>query len=158
MQHFGRFIRGKGGMDEAIYRKHKDALIRYATVLIGPSDAEDVVSTVIARVYKNRRTLSDLDEPRPYLMKSILHEVIDRCRRTPSVPLIDQAMQPRESRPDVFEAVLDLPVQQRAAIYLTYWIGMTSEEAASHMGCRPATVRRYLHLARRKLEEVVDRV
>jgi RNA polymerase sigma-70 factor (ECF subfamily) len=145
-------------MDEAIYREHKGALIRYATVLIGPSDAEDVVSSVIARVYKNRQTLSDLDEPRPYLMKSILHEVIDRSRRAPSLPLFDQAIEPRDSRPDVFDAVLELPVTQRAAIYLTYWIGMTSDEAASHMGCRPATVRRYLHLGRKKLEEVVDRV
>lgn len=158
MQHFRGFVRVRGGMDEAIYRELKDALIRYATVLIGPSDAEDVVSSVIARVYKNRGTLSDLVAPRPYLMKSVLHEVIDRRRRVQSVPLVDVALRPVESRMDVLEAVLELPVQQRAAIYLTYWLGMTSDEAASHMGCRPATVRRYLHLGRKKLEEVVDRV
>ncbi len=145
-------------MDEAIYKEHRGALIRYATVLAGPSDAEDIVSSVIARIYKSRRTLSDLDQPRTYLMKSVLNEVIDRSRRAPTLPLVDQAIEPIDARPDVLAAVIDLPVQQRAAIYLTYWIGMTSDEAADAMGCRPATVRRYLHVARRKLEEVVERV
>jgi RNA polymerase sigma factor (sigma-70 family) len=145
-------------MDEAIYRDHSTALIRYATVLVGPSDAEDVVSTVIARVYKSGRSLSDLDAPKPYLMKGVLHEVIDRRKRVAPLPLIDQALNAPESRPDVFEAVAKLPVQQRAAVYLTYWIGMTSEETAETMGCRPATVRRYLHLARKRLGRVVDRV
>lgn len=145
-------------MDEAIYREHRDALVRYATVLAGPSNAEDVVSTVVARIYKSRRTLDDLDDPKPYLMKAVLNEAIDRGRRRATLPLIDQAIAPTQARPDVFDAVLDLPIQQRAAVYWTYWIGLTSEEAGLQMGCRPATVRRYLHLARKKLEGVVDRV
>ncbi|KAA3636543.1 MAG: sigma-70 family RNA polymerase sigma factor [Armatimonadetes bacterium] len=145
-------------MDEAIYREHRDALVRYATVLTGPSNAEDIVSTVIARIYKSHRTLSSLDDPKPYLMKSVLNEAIDSRRRKQTLPLVDQAIEPREVRPDVFEAVIGLPVQQRAAVYLTYWIGMTSDEAATQMGCRPATVRRYLHLAKKKLEGVVDHV
>lgn len=144
-------------MDEAIYREHKDALIRYATILAGPSNAEDLVSSVVARLYSSKRTLADLEEPRPYLMKSILHAAMDGRRRKPTLPLIDQGIEPVESRPDVLEAVLALPVRQRAAVYLTYWVGMTSEDVASDMGCGAATVRRYLHLARNKLGEVVDR-
>lgn len=142
-------------MDEAIYRQHKHDLIRYATILVGPSDAEDVLSTVIARVYKSRRTLSDIDEPRPYLMKAVFHESLDRKKRKQSLPLVDQAIEPTKSRPEVFDAVMELPVQQRAVVYLTYWVGMTSDEAARHMGCQPATARRYLHLARKKLEAVL---
>ena len=144
-------------MDEAIYRQHKHDLIRYATVLVGPSDAEDVLSTVIAKVYRSRRTLGDLDSPRPYLMKAVFHESLDRKkkRQKQDVPLIDQAIEPVKSRPEVLEAVKGLPLQQRAAIYLTYWIGMTSDEAAQLMGCKPATARRYLHLARKKLEAVL---
>lgn len=145
-----------GGMDETIYRELKSDLIRYATVLVGPSDAEDVLSTVIARVYRSRRTLADLESPRPYLMKSVFHEAMDRRKQKRILPLVDQAVEPAAARPDVFDAVVGLPVQQRAAIYLSYWVGMNSDEAAQHMGCRPATVRRYLHLARRKLEAVLD--
>ncbi len=147
-----------GGMDDAIYREHKDALIRYATVLAGPSNAEDIVSTVVARIYRSNRTLSDLENPKPYLMRAVLNAAIDRKRQGETLPLVDQAIEPSSSRPDVFEAVLSLPIQQRAAVYWTYWVGLTSEETARQMGCRPATVRRYLYLARRRLEEVVDRV
>ncbi len=143
-------------MDETIYRELKGDLIRYATVLVGPSDAEDVLSTVIARVYRSGRTLSDLEAPRPYLMKSVFHEAMDRKRQRRMLPLVDQAVEPADARPDVFDAVVGLPIQQRAAIYLSYWVGMTSDEAARYMGCRPATVRRYLHLAKRKLEGVLD--
>lgn len=142
-------------MDEAIFGQHKHDLIRYATVLVGPSDAEDVLSTVIARVYKSRRTLSDLAEPRPYLMKAVFHESLDRKKRKQALPLVDQAIAPVKSQPEVLEAVMELPFQQRAVVYLTYWMGMTSDEAARFMGCQPSTARRYLHLARRKLEAVL---
>lgn len=145
-------------MDEAIYREHKDALVRYASVLAGPSNADDIVSTVVTRIYRKHRTLSDLDDPKPYLMRSVLNEAIDRKRRGDELPLKDQPIERAESRPDVLGAVMDLPIQQRAAIYWTYWIGMSSDEAADQMGCRPGTVRRYLHLARKKLEGVVDHV
>ncbi len=143
-------------MDEAIYRENKTDLIRYATVLVGPSDAEDVVSKVITRIYKSQRTLSDLREPRPYLMKAVFHEAMDRKKAKRTLPLIDQAVEAKTSRPEVLEAVLELPVQQRSAIYLSYWCGMTSEEAGTLMGCRPATVRRYVHLATKKLTGVLD--
>ncbi len=143
-------------MDETIYRELKGDLIRYATILVGPSDAEDVLSTVIARLYRSRRTLTDLESPRPYLMKAVFNEAMDRRRRKQMLPLVDQAIEPATARPDVLAAVVDLPLQQRAAIYLSYWVGMTSDEAARHMGCRPATVRRYLHLAKGKLEGVLD--
>lgn len=142
-------------MDEAIYRQSKHDLIRYATILVGPSDAEDVLSTVIARVYESRRRLSDLDEPRPYLMKAVFHESLDRKKRKQALPLVDQAIEPTRSRPEVLEAVMELPLQQRAAVYLTYWVGMTSDDAAKHMGCKPATARRYLYLGRKKLEAVL---
>jgi DNA-directed RNA polymerase specialized sigma24 family protein len=37
-----------------------------------------------------------------------------------------------------------------------YWEGHSPTEAAALMGTKPGTVRRYLHLARRKLEEALD--
>lgn len=116
------------------------------------------MSTVIARVYRSRRTLSDLDSPRPYLMKAVFHESLDRKKKPQKrdLPLMDQAIEPVKSRPEVLEAVAALPIRQRAAIFLSYWMGMNSDEAAELMGCRPATVRRYVHIAKKKLEAVLD--
>lgn len=64
--------------DETIYTKHKDDLIRYATALVGPSDAEDVLSTVVLRVLE-RRSLSDLDDARAYLFRAEPESMTPRC-------------------------------------------------------------------------------
>jgi len=145
-----------GVTDEEIYVKYRDELIRYAAVLVGPSDAEDVLSSVVMRALKSGRSLADLNEPRPYLMKAVLHESLNRKKRRRTEDLGDYAVEAKQSQPEVLKAVIDLPTRQRAAIYLSYWGGMNSNEVAEIMGCRPATVRRYVHLAKRKLEAVLS--
>ncbi|MGC2240541.1 MAG: sigma factor, partial [Acidimicrobiia bacterium] len=63
-----------GGVDdEAVWNKYREELIRYASMLVGPADAEDLLSSVVLRVLSRRR-LSDLDDPRSYLYKSVTNE------------------------------------------------------------------------------------
>ncbi len=142
--------------DEEIYLKHRDGLMRYATALVGPDGASDVVSTVVTKLFGSGKTLMDLREPRVYLMRAVLNESLryrDKQWRNPPTGF---AVQSIESRPEVMDAVVGLPPKQRAAIYLVYWADLPSHEAAALMGCRPATVRRYLHLAKRKLKEALN--
>lgn len=143
--------------DESIFRKNQDDLIRYATVLVGPTRAEDVVSTVVLRILARKR-LQDLDEPRAYLFRAVLNESKTRLsRRRTHLSISEVGMVPADDpEPDVFQAVLELPVQQRAATYLVYWVGMTVVETADLMGIRPGTVKRYLYLARRTLKGVLN--
>lgn len=61
-----------------------------------------------------------------------------------------------QSVDDVIEVIEALPAQQRAAAFLVFYEEYTPSEAAALMGCRPATVRRYVHLARAKLRESLD--
>lgn len=72
--------------DAEIYEKHAGDLVRYATVLVGPDQAPDVVSTVVLRVLK-RRNLSDLDNPRAYLFRSVLNESRSWARKRKSESL-----------------------------------------------------------------------
>ncbi len=146
----------RGVTDEEIYLKYRDELIRYASILAGPSNAEDVLSSVVTRLYRSRRTLNQIESPRPYLMKAVLNEALNRRTRNVHAEVGEIAVEPVRSDPEVLDAVMDLPTQQRAATYLTYWCGMNSDEVGDLMGCRPATVRRYLHLAKKKLAEVLD--
>ncbi len=140
--------------DSAIWNKHRDELIRYATMLVGPSDAEDLVSTVVVRIL-HRQGLSDLDDARSYLYRSVLNEArsLVRRRRRRRVPQGFDA-QPVELDPEVLAAVLQLPERQRAAVYLTYWRDLPIAEVAQLMGCRPGSIKRYLHIARNRLREV----
>ncbi|MEX1125835.1 MAG: sigma-70 family RNA polymerase sigma factor [Acidimicrobiia bacterium] len=137
--------------DETIYTKHKDDLIRYATALVGPADAEDVLSTVVLRVLE-RRSLSDLDDARAYLFRAVLNEAHGRARRKKPVLPRDEPSWIPERDHEVVAALRRLPPRQRAAVYLVYWEDRSIEETARTMGASPGTVKRYLHLARRRLK------
>ncbi len=142
--------------DDSVYRKHREDLLRYASALVGPHRAEDVFSAVVLRVLA-RGGFERLNEPRPYLFRAVLNESRNTLRRdrrsSPEVELAEDAGTAPD--PAVLDAVLGLPPRQRAAVYLVYWQGETVSDAALLMRCRPGTVKRYLHLARRRLKEVL---
>lgn len=142
--------------DDAIWRKHKEELVRYATTLVGASDAEDVLSSVVTRVLRRRR-LAELDDARSYLFRAVLNEARSVRRRSGRLVFLPEPeiLLP-EVRPDVVDAVAALSERQRAAVYLVYWRDLPIGEVAELMGCRPGTVKRYLHLARNRLAEVLD--
>ncbi len=155
VQPFGVVARGSGVEipDGEIYTKHNEDLIRYATAIVCPNDAEDVVATVVLRVLQRRR-LSDLDEPRPYLFRAVLNEarglLRNRVRPSGTAGLVEAAVGVDR---DVLDAVLRLPVRQRAVVYLVYWEGHTVKDASQLLLIAPGTAKRYLHLARRRLRK-----
>lgn len=145
--------------DEEIYSRHRQELMRFARILVGPDQAGDVLSSVIVRIL-SKRHLSDLNDPRPYLYRAVLNEA-HSFHRTQShlnglVPESIPSNPAPPTDPQVLEAVAALPPRQRAAVYLVYWEGCTPTEAAGLMHARPGTVRRYLHLARQHLRGVLD--
>jgi RNA polymerase sigma factor (sigma-70 family) len=141
-----------------IYNSLNGELVRYASALVGPDDGPDLLSVVITRIL-SKRHLSDLANPRTYLFKAIGNEAKPHKRRHARRQVVrldaPDALAPVDLN-TTLDAVMDLPVQQRAATYLVYWLGYTATDAAEAMGCRPGTVRRYLHLARTKLKGVLD--
>jgi RNA polymerase sigma-70 factor (ECF subfamily) len=143
--------------DAEVYESVKDDLIRYATALVGPDAAADVVSAVILRVLA-KRSLTELRDPRPYLFRAVLNEARSLGRRSNRLlPVIDTAAMEDAPNllPEVTGAVLSLPVRQRAATFLVYWAGCSTREAAELMGVGQGTVKRYLSLARNSLREVL---
>ena len=145
------------GMDgnAEVYSKYRDELLRYATVLVGASNAEDVVSAVVLRSIR-RGSLADLEFPRAYLLKAVLNEARGRARRRTDLPLVAEGVSdtPVELL-DVADAVARLPVRQRAAVFLFYWETLSVVEVAELMGVGAGTVKRYLHLARKTLKGVL---
>lgn len=149
--------RDSGVDDAAIWRKHKEELIRYATILVGADHSEDVLSTVVERILRRHGSLSHLDDARPYLFRAVLNESRGRIRRRRAIPWESEFVEDHIGfRPDVAAAVGSLPERQRAAVYLTYWRDLPVSEVANLMGCRPGTVKRYLHLSRDRLKEVLE--
>ena len=144
--------------DRDVYEAVAPALVRFATALVGPSDAADVVSTVVVRVLA-KRPLSSIEKPEAYLMQAVMNEVRQlhrgRTRQRAAVVRVGPGPDARDTaevaRTDLTDAVMALPPQQRAAAYLVYWCDYSAAEAARLMGWSDGTVRRYLHLVRNRL-------
>lgn len=157
VQHFATVVRVTDvNGDAEVYLKHRDELTRFARVLVGRADAQDVVSTVVIRLLASGRSLDGLDDPRSYLMRSVLNESRSLMRRRSPDVEPERVHVDKPSDGYVVAAVAGLPPRQRAVTFLAYWEEMTSAEIAELLGMRAANVRRYLHLARRKLRGVLD--
>lgn len=159
VQPFWGLVRGSDMRvsDSQIYEGLKDDLVHYATALVGPDSAVDVVSTVVVRVL-SRGSLTDLEEPRAYLFRAVLNESRSTARRTRrelSGSITEAVYDEPNIHPEVIVAVLGLPVRQRAATYLVYWAGHTMAETADLMGVGEGTVKRYLSLAKNNLKGVL---
>lgn len=144
--------------DAEIYESNRSDLVNYATVLVGASEAEDIVSTVVVRVLAVR-SLTDLDDARAYLFRAVLNESRTRLKRirTARRRLVGAGPAfPPERDHEILRAVMSLPARQRAATYLFYWADLSVDESARLMGVGSGTVKRYLYLAREKLKGVIN--
>jgi len=146
--------------DAEIYEEVRSDLVRFASSLVGPVDAQDVVSTVVTRILA-RGGLSRLRDPRVYMMRGVRNE----CRTVHRRRQRDRGRRRRQSTQDaqtstvdsdLIELVRTLPEQQRTATFLVYWAGFTPSEASRILRVRPSTLRRYLFLARNTIREALN--
>jgi RNA polymerase sigma factor (sigma-70 family) len=139
--------------DAEVYADHAVALVRFATVLVGPVDAQDVVSSAVLRSLGSPGW-SQVQNRRGYLHQAVANEArnlyrSDGRRRNGEVKMSgQQVISLPEFRPDIHRAVERLSVRQRAVVYLTYWEDMTNQMTADYLGISAGSVRR--HLARAK--------
>lgn len=147
--------------DAEFYEKYSGELVKFATGLVGPDNAADVVAETFVKVLSSR-SWPEVDEQRAYLYRAVLNEVRMRHRSTmrrrarEMRAAATEATFDPEVRPEVLEAMGVLSTRQRAAVILTYWEDLTPEEVAGRLGVSEGTVRRHLARGRAKLREVLD--
>jgi len=147
--------------NEEIYRKYADDLVRFATGLVGPFDASDVVTDACLRTFGSP-SWRDVTNHRAYLYRSVLNQARSHHRSTLRRRLREQraavadVTDPVEVDVDVLAAVDKLSVQQRASVVLTYWEDLTTSEVALRLGVSEGSVKRHLARARSKLKELLD--
>lgn len=152
-------ITATGVMDnEQVYRAYAVELTRYATGLVGPFDAADVVTDACLKAFSSRKW-SEVSNRRAYLYRTVLSVATDHHRSTLSRRLRElktagpESTLPHEVDVDVLNAVERLSMQQRAAVLLTYWADLPVEAVATQMGVSTGAVKRHLARARKHLEE-----
>ena len=147
--------------DEEIYRKYADDLVRFATGLVGPFDAQDVVTDACLRSFR-ATAWPEVHNHRAYLYRSVLNHARSHHRSTLRRRIREMKVAspgvswPYEVDLDVLAAVDRLSVQQRAAVVLTYWEDLTVAEVALRLHISEGAVRRHLARARARLRKFLD--
>ncbi|MEU4695106.1 SigE family RNA polymerase sigma factor [Actinoplanes sp. NPDC023714] len=130
-------------------------LLRYATVLAcDPHLGEDIVQEVLARAQSRWDRIAATDVPEAYVKRMIINELASWRRRRAArvVPLshdaLDAVAHPSGDaqselgeRDAMIRRIARLPVRQRIVIALRFYEGLSDQEIADLLGCRPATVR-----------------
>ena len=139
---------------DELYRKHAEGLTRYATVLVGPDRAPDVVADAVVGVLRRGR-LSDIENARAYLYRAVHNAAIATTRRTraerqreQAAVLADVVSSTQEVDLDVLQAVAALSPRQRSVTWLTYWEDMRPGQVADVLGISEGSVKRHLARAR----------
>ena len=148
---------------EDAYRRHSVALIRYATVIVGPDDAPDVVIDAMVRVFAPNRDVSSVTNLRAFLFRAVHHSAVDhqrsgarRRRRETAFHSVRNDVTVDATAADARAVLAMLSDQQRAVVFLTYWADQSPADVAEVLDVSQGTVRKQLARAWARLREVLD--
>jgi len=149
--------------DVDVYRQHAAELTRYATVLVGPDDAPDVVADAVLAAISTA-SWRDVANRRAYLYRAVLNGAAShrrstarRHRRETVVAMrAPDVSEPSELGVDAHRTLATLSAQQRAVVFLTYWEDQSPAQIAALLGVADGTVRKQLARARDQLRRILD--
>lgn len=142
------------------YDRHAQELTRFATGLVGSSDAQDVVADAMARLMVSR-VWGEATNQRALMFRAVLYEarMFHRARKRRLFREARASVRGTygmpEVEPEVAAAVAGLSPRQRAVVFLTYWDDLDARTVADLLGVSEGTVRRHLGRARERLREVL---
>jgi RNA polymerase sigma-70 factor (ECF subfamily) len=155
-----------------LYQRHRAGVYATALRVLGrPADAEDVTQEVFVRYWRNpERFNPERGELGPYLRLMARSRALDLLRHEqadgraqdrlkavsprdeiPHAERPSDAVETQETRQQLKECLRRLPVEQREALVLAYWGGLTAREVASAAGVPFGTARSRMRLGLEKL-------
>jgi RNA polymerase sigma-70 factor (ECF subfamily) len=141
---------------EEVYRRRYTSFLRLGYALLGSRDqAHDAVQEAFATALRSRDSFrgdGTLDGWLWRTMLNVCHQERRRLARYAEGEPPEQAGNGHPAEwPELRAAVAALPDQERTAVFLRYYAGLTQDEAAEVLGVRPGTVAAALNHARAKL-------
>lgn len=151
-----------------LFWRHDEAVHAYLARRAGPEAADDLVAEVWLRAFKSRRTFdTKVDDARPWLYGIARFVLLAHWRRKRRVepglpaavrdpwPSIDERLDVRARRAELFAALASLSEGEREVLLLTAWEQLSASEIARALDLPASTVRNRLHRARRALRAQV---
>ena len=149
-----------------LYEAHADRVMLYCLRHLTPSTADDAVSEVFLTAW---RRIDDVpDEAIAWLLTTAKNVIRNRYRAQASslatAQRVAQLQQlssesaeiTAERRADLATALGALTDDEREALLLTAWDGLTGAEAARVIGCSPGALRVRIHRARRRMAAALN--
>jgi len=158
-EEFGEFIRDRASL-----------LHQTAYLLCGDWHlAHDLVQDTLVKAYQHWPRVRQADSPDAYVRRILLNEVRGRWRRRERAvpvsrfpegrePVAPDAIDEVTRRAGLLQALLALPLRQRATIILRYLEGMSERETAAALGCSEGTVKSQSARALGTLRDFLDRM
>lgn len=145
---------------ERYLTQHGDAILRLAYSYVhNQADAEDVLQETLIRVLTAQVTLETPAHERAYLLRTAANlskNLLKSAKLREADELSEElTAEEREDLSYVWDAVKQLPVQQREAVHLFYQEGYSTAEIASLLGRKESTVRSDLRRGRERLKEIL---
>ena len=127
------------------------ALLRFAVVLCGDRHlAEELVADVLVKAFERWPQVAAADHRQAYVRRMLANHYVSWQRkwgrlRPVSTEFMDAPVGDRShehaERDALIAGLRRLPRQQRAVIVLHFYEGLSADEIATTLACRPGTVR-----------------
>ncbi len=148
---------------ESFFRAEYRSLSQALLLLVGDAfEAEEIAQETMTRVLERWDRVGKMDSPAGYAYRTALNLQRKRIRRLAVrakrlfAAQVEDFGPEAEDRYDVRRALAALPEGQREALILVDWLDMDTQEAASVLGIKPASVRVRLHRARSSLRDALE--
>jgi len=156
-------VNEEAGMKEAeiadMYHRHIDTIYKVCFMLLRDrSDTEDAVQTVFMKLMQSRKTFSDHEHEKAWLIRTAQNYCKNvlfhwwRRKKVSADRLPEPAIPIREDLQEVWRLALDLPAKYKTVVYLFYYEGYSSKEIARMLEINESTIRSRLRTARHLLK------
>ncbi len=148
--------------------------VRTACLIIGDLPlAEDIVQNAFIRASDRIRQFDDQRPFGPWFLRSVVHDAIKATKRqkrqisldyendevaldlADTTPLPEELVETEETCQAVWQALGQLSPNQRAAIVLRYYLGMSEDEMTEKLHRPAGTIKWWLHAARQRLGKLL---
>ena len=148
----------------AFFEANYEVLLRAMYLITSDRyEAEDLAQEAFAKAYERWEQIGVLENPAGYLYRAALNSYRSRLRRIATAarrsfdvrasdPISDS-----DERDSLRRALAQLPREQREAVVLIEWLGMSSEEAGHLLGAKANAVRVRLNRANAALRSTIER-
>jgi RNA polymerase sigma factor (sigma-70 family) len=169
-----RFLKGDNQVLNLIYLQHSNALFDYGCRFTNDRDlVKDCIQEVFCSLMRTRGNLSETDNIRLYLLKSLKRRIIRELKKNINNPqLLSDLEYPfdlrwaetieeqfheieEEKKHLVTQAMQSLTERQKEAIYLRFNRGLEYEEISFLLNLNYQSSRALIHRAIEKLREVI---